>query len=61
MRDTSPKVVASTVGCAATVCILYVASLIGVEMDETVAVAIVTLVVFLAGYFTTDPLRSRKR
>lgn len=61
MKDISPKVRNASAGAAASTVLLYLAQLAGVQMDEPVAIAIVTLVVFLTGYFTSDPLRARKR
>lgn len=54
---TSPKVAAGGITGAAALVIVYVAGLFGLDVPAEVAIAAVTVVSFVAGYFTPDPLR----
>jgi len=58
MKNVSPKVAAATLAAALVTIIVWAASLAGVEIPEVVQGAIITILVALAGYFTTDPRRS---
>lgn len=46
-----PKVQAAGVGGAATLLLIYGASLVGIELPEAVAGALIVVGSFLAGYF----------
>lgn len=54
---TSPKLAAGGITGAAALVIVYVASLFGIDVPTEVAIALVTVATFVAGYFTPDPLR----
>jgi Flp pilus assembly protein protease CpaA len=58
MSSISNKVAASTLAAAVVTIIVWGASLAGVEIPEVVQGAIITILVFAAGYMTTDPRRS---
>ena len=58
MKSISPKV-SIPVACSAIVtCVLYIASLAGVDVPSEVATALVTILIAIAGYFVVDPRRS---
>ena len=54
----SPKVQASVLAAALVTCLVWGASLAGVEIPTVVQGAIITILVAAAGYFVTDPARS---
>jgi Flp pilus assembly protein protease CpaA len=58
MSSISNKVAASTLAAAIVTIIVWAASLAGVDVPEVVQGAIITILVFVAGYMTTDPRRS---
>lgn len=58
MRQVSPKVAMATLAAAIVTIIVWCASLAGVEIPELVQGALITIIVAIAGYITTDPRRS---
>lgn len=58
MSSISNKVAASTLAAAVVTILVWCASLAGVEVPELVQGALITILVFAAGYLTTDPRRS---
>lgn len=58
MSNVSPKVAAATLAAALVTIIVWAASLAGVSVPLEVQGAVTTILVALAGYFTTDPRRS---
>ena len=58
MSNLSPKVVASTLAAAIVTIIVWVASAAGVNVPTEVQGAIITILVFVAGYVKLDPARS---
>ncbi len=58
MSSISNKVAASTLAAAIVTILVWAASLAGVDVPEVVQGAIITILVFVAGYMTTDPRRS---
>lgn len=51
----TPKVVAGGAGGAITIIVVWVLSLVGVDMPAVVASAVTTVASFGAGYFTKTP------
>jgi len=58
MSSISNKVAASTLAAAIVTILVWCASLAGVDVPEVVQGAVITILVFAAGYMTTDPRRS---
>jgi len=58
MSSISNKVAASTLAAAIVTILVWCASLAGIEVPEVVQGAVITILVFAAGYMTTDPRRS---
>lgn len=58
MSSISNKVAASTLAAAIVTILVWCASLAGVEVPDVVQGAVITILVFAAGYMTTDPRRS---
>jgi len=58
VSNLSPKVVASTLAAAIVTIIVWVASAAGVNVPTEVQGAIITILVFVAGYVKLDPARS---
>lgn len=58
MSSISNKVAASTLAAAVVTILVWCASLAGIEVPELVQGALITILVFAAGYLTTDPRRS---
>lgn len=58
MSNLSPKVVASTLAAAIVTILVWIATAAGVEVPTEVQGAIITILVFLAGYLRVDPSRS---
>ena len=58
MSNLSPKVVASTLAAAIVTIIVWVANAAGVNVPTEVQGAIITILVFVAGYVKLDPARS---
>ena len=54
----SPKVQASALAAALVTCLVWGASLAGVEIPTVVQGAIITILVAAAGYVVRDPARS---
>lgn len=54
----SPKVQASVLAAALVTCLVWGASLAGVEIPTVVQGAIITILVAAAGYVVRDPARS---
>ena len=57
MGTISNKVTAATLAAAIVTLVVWIASLAGVEIPEVAQGAIITILVAIAGYFTTDPNR----
>jgi hypothetical protein len=58
MGNISNKVTAATLVAAIVTLVVWLASLVGVDIPEVAQGAIVTILVALAGYLVTDPRRS---
>lgn len=58
MRSVSPKVTAAAVAAAIVTCLVWVASAAGIDVPLEVQGAVTTILVFVAGYFVSDPRRS---
>ena len=58
MSSISNKVAASTLAAAIVTILVWCASLAGVEVPDVVQGAVITILVFAAGYMTTDLRRS---
>lgn len=58
-RTISPKVVGGTVAAAASVIIVWLLSVVGVDVPEAVEGAFTVILTFVGGWLLPDPLRSR--
>jgi hypothetical protein len=57
MSNVSPKVSLSVLAAAIVTILVWIASMVGVEVPEVVQGALITIIVGIVGYLAVDPRR----